>query len=163
RQVGNLGAGVRHRPVAVGQHDLDGVVTGAEGGLSGQQGVEGGADRVDVGPPVQRKALRLLGAHVRDGPDHGGGRLGDGAGAAVGGCGQAEVGDLHGAVEAAHDVGRFDVAVDDPAGVCGGQAAADVGYDLARLGPGKRAAALEEVLGAGAADQFHHQVIDAAA
>ena len=99
------------------------------GRLAGQQLVEQGAERVDVGAGVDVLAPRLLRRHVRgrahDVSDRGRGRAGPGVGlldlvvadlalAAAGQVlGQAPVDD-HGLAEVAdHHVGRLDVAVDD--------------------------------------------------
>jgi hypothetical protein len=93
--------------------------------MSSQQLVEHAAERSDVGPLVDLLSTRLLRAHVgRRAEDHafacstwGHGRRGReiGAGRVTGShLGQAEVQHLDGPVPRDLDVGRFEVAMDDP-------------------------------------------------
>ena len=84
-------------------------ILGLEGGLLGQEFVEGQAQRIDIGAGVAT-ALESLGRHVSD-------RAHDVAGtgqvAVAGDLGQAEVGDPDRAVGVEQEVRRLDVAVED--------------------------------------------------
>ncbi len=84
-----------------------------EGRLQRQQLVERHAQRVDVAPMVDDRPLRhrLLGAHVSQRPDHVAGHRQAGFGLHPR---QAEVGDPEVAPGVDQQVGRLDVAVDDP-------------------------------------------------
>jgi hypothetical protein len=82
------------------------------GRRAGQQMVAGGAEGVEVAAAIDGAAFDLLGAHVQrraHGDAHFRERLGVGAVDA----GEAEVGDLHLAAGAEHDVLGLDVAMDD--------------------------------------------------
>ncbi len=113
-----------------------------EGMLARQRFVEDHAERVDVGPLVDGGAGELLGRHVADGADRepAAGHLGEAAHPR-----HAEVDELHRG-DAARlsrvsqhggigqvDVGRLDVAVDDPARVGGGEAVGQAAHDRQEL------------------------------
>ena len=84
-----------------------------EEGFEGQQLVECGTQRIDVGAMIDRHAVgqRLLGAHVAERAQQVAGHGERGVRFDVG---QAEVGDPDLALAVQHEVGWFDVAVDDP-------------------------------------------------
>ena len=99
------------------------LVLAVEGDVPDEHLVEHDAERVDVGLPVDVVAERLLGRDVVRRAEH----------AAVGGqplllqrAGDAEVGDLGGALLVDEDVLRLDVAVDDAARVRGAERAGDL-------------------------------------
>src|SRR5262249_14304228 len=108
---GRLGRGVAHRV-----EGLDHAVA-AEGGPAGQQGVEDGAQPVDVAGGGDRPAVagRLLGRHVGRGAEDRP-RLGE-LDVGLDLLGQAEVGDVRVPLVVDQDVGRLEVAVQDAAGV----------------------------------------------
>ena len=125
--VGALEAG-RRRRVGDVRPQLGHVVVLREGNAAGEHLVEHAAERVDVGPPVDRPGLDLLGRDVVRGPDPGAG-----AGQAAGRpepLGEPEVGQVDVlvlALAADQDVGRLDVAVHEPAVVSGVECAGDRG------------------------------------
>jgi hypothetical protein len=136
----------------------------ANGGLSderrppGEQLKEHAPRRVEIGASVDRLALGLFGRKVLRGPDH---RLGLGhrRGAVGDGSRDPEVHDLDGTTTAEHDVGRFDVAVDDPLGVAVVQRCQDVLDDSAGLVGRRHRSCGGEVLAQGAAvDDLHDDV-----
>ena len=118
----------------------------AEGLTAGEHLVEERAEGENVRPRVDRFALGLFRRHVGHGPDdeallgprlfvaaegHGRpGRIGRGV---LGQLGQPEVEDLDAAVGRDHDVGRLEVAVDDPGGVGPGQPVGDLDGVAERL------------------------------
>lgn len=107
---------------------------GVERGAALDGGVEGRAERPQVGRRLDVAALQLLGRHVLRGADD---RAGVGeAGRGVQDAGDAEVGDDRAAV-GEQDVVRFEVAVDDAGGVRVGQCGGDLGAEGGDLGPGQ--------------------------
>ena len=71
-------------------------------------------ERVDVHAGRRRRAVQLLGRHVAEAAHE---RAGAGDVGPVGDIGDAQIGQLHGALASEQDVGRLDVAVHDPARV----------------------------------------------
>ena len=133
--VGQVLAHVLHR-----HRDL---VLAVERDVAGQHLEQHDAERVDVGLAVDVVAERLLGRDVVGGPEH----------AAVGGqallverAGDAEVGDLGRALLVDQDVLGLDVAVDDVAGVGGGERARDLDRVGDRLVDRQAAHAADAVL-----------------
>ena len=93
-----------------------GAVLAVEGGLQGQELVEGHAQRIDVGAAVDHDALGqgLLGAHV---PQRAQDVAGEGQAVVALDLGQAEVGDPEAALGVEQEVAGLDVAVEDAPGV----------------------------------------------
>ena len=110
--------------------------------------VEHAAERPDIGPRVDLFASRLLGRHVRDGPENDPRRRSAGdrrqqRRPAVGGrrgerLGQAKVEDLHRSVRRQLDIGRFQIAVYDSTFVGGGKPFRDLSCDFDRFIPPDR-------------------------
>src|SRR4029453_7394116 len=102
--------------------------------LAGEHLVEHAAERVDVGPPVDRRGLDLLGGDVVGGADP---RAGPGQAAGRAeplgepGVGQVDVASF--ALAAEQDVGRLDVAVHQPAVVRRVEGGSDRGGDALDL------------------------------
>ena len=118
----NLVGERRGRLLEVADAELHGGA-GLEGGLAREHLVQHHPGAVDVAGGRQRPAPRLLGGHVARGAAEQRRAL---SGVGLADAGHAEVPHLHtsGAVE--QDVGRLDVAVDDPAGVGAAQRAAQL-------------------------------------
>ena len=133
--VGEVLADVLHR-----HRDL---VLAVEGDVAGEHLEQHDAEAVDVGLAVDVVAERLLGGDVVGGAED----------AALGGqallverAGDAEVGDLGGALLVDQDVLGLDVAVDDVAGVGGAEGAGDLDRVGDRLVDGQAAHAADAVL-----------------
>ena len=112
-----------------GLHDRRGL----EGGPAGEHLVEDRSQRVDVGrrADLAGQPLRLLGGHVAGRPHH---LAADGLAVLdLQPLGQAEVGDLRRAVGVEQDVGRLQVAVDDPDAVDRADGAGERGHQLGGL------------------------------
>ncbi len=112
--------------------DAHGVVP-SEGGTPGDHLVHHDAERVEVAAWVGLGALRLFGREVRGRAHHRAGLGEVRLHRSVEGAGDAEVGDLHRPVRADQDVGRLDVAVDEPGGVGEPEGGGDLGGYLRRL------------------------------
>ena len=134
RQAGEPAGDRRRRIAKVGEDHLD-VVLALEGHRAGEAVEQDAAERVDVGPSIDLPALDLLGGHVRDRADElvgGGERRERLLGAHL--LDEPEVAQITVAARARRgrgekDVGRLDVAVDQPAGVGGVQRAGHLGHD----------------------------------
>ena len=101
---------------------------------AGEGLVEDRPEGVDVGRRADRVALGLLGGHVAGCPHH---LAADGRPVRdLEPLRQAEVGDLRRAVGVEEDVGRLQVAVDDPDVVDRADAAGEAGHELGGL-PGR--------------------------
>ncbi len=97
---------------------------------AGQHLVEQEPDRIDVSPGVDRVASYLLGREVSGGPDdHTGARQ---ITLRAVGLGDTKVGDLDAVVSTDEDVGRLDVAMDDPRAVRVMECHCDVTSDARR-------------------------------
>ena len=144
--------------MAVQVHQLRHAVRILVGVPPGQQAVVGGAQRVDVAAGVHRFGLALLGAHEERRADHQAG-LRQLLGRFRGRLGQAEVHDLDRAVGGPHEVGRLEVAVDQPGGVGGRDALAGVDHRLRRLEHRQGAVLLQPVAEAAAGDVLHDQEV----
>ena len=109
------------------------VVCPGEGTASGEDLVEDGAEAEDVGPRVDRLSLDLFRRHIRGGPEYRARRgLGD-VGSRLQALGHAEVEELRRAARGDHDVGRFQVAVQDALLVRGLQRAGNLDRDADRV------------------------------
>ncbi len=73
----------------------------------------------------------------------------------VGGAGQAEIGDLHAARGFDHDVGGFDVAVDQSQGMGGGKTLGDLSPQTENFLDFKRPHAIDSLLQRLPVDKFH--------
>ena len=117
------------------------------------QFVEDRAEAEDVRAGINRDALRLFGGHVGRRAEH---RSGDRPGGVVGGVGrhlrQPEVEQLRAAARH-HDIGRFQIAMENPLGVCRFQRLHDVGGDAQCFIETQRPAEWR------AFDVLHHEVI----
>ncbi len=130
--------------------------------LAGEQTVERGAERVDVGPRVQLAALDLLGRHERGRARHG--VAGELRLFGVGRAGDAEVAELHrGRLGRRIDqeVPRLDVAVHQPERVDLRERAGRVADDAQGQLDVELLARGEERVGALGPDQLHHQEMEA--
>ena len=128
--------------------------------------VERGAQTVDVGGVGDGLGVEhLLGRHVRGRthrhaghgqsgrvvlPDAGPDRLGE-----------AEIGELGRAIGSEQDVGRLDVAVEDPARVEVDERLADLQHHLGRLDPGQALTAVDRRFEGDAGHQFEGHPVDA--
>ena len=133
--------------------DLQGRLAGPRHG-AGEHLVEHDAHGVDVGARVGLGGRGDLGRDVRHGPEHVAGRGHRDLG---GRSGQAEVGDLGGAVGGNEDVLGFDVAVDDADAVGGTQSLERVGRVAQRLGDREGALRAQELAQVRAVDEFHDE------
>ena len=104
----------------------DGRVSGERGPVS-EQLEQHTAGRVEITAVVHHLAAGLLGGEVLRGPDNSRG-LRHGLCRICQSAGDAEVHDLHGSGVRDHDVGGFDVPVDDPAVMAVVQRAEDAGH-----------------------------------
>ena len=133
------------------RHDADdevGDIVAGKGALAGEHLEEHAAERPDVGAFVDRLALRLLRAHVGGGPDdhaqpagHRGHRRRQRRvrRALVGHrLGEAEIEDLDAVVGRELDVGRLQVAMDDPLLVRRVERLGDLRRDRQRFGDRNR-------------------------
>ena len=168
-----LAAGLDRRDLAGADllEDLD-VVLAVEQAVAGEGLPEHAADAEQVGLDGVGLAEGDLGGEVGQLALDGAG--GGEAGGAVAGPGEAEVGQLDGAVEAEQDVVGRDVAVDDGGGpaveadaiVGGAEAAQGADRDAGGDGPGDVADCVAVDLDQGpevdALDPFHDQVVGAA-
>ncbi len=159
-QAGVHLAGERQRVVEVFEQDGERRV-GVEGGVAGQHFVEDDAERVDVGAGVARAFESLLGGHVVEGAHQ---RAGNGVLRYADDLGDSEIGENGLPAFGEHDVGRFDVAVDDAFAVGVVEAAQRVFQDAQDFGQ-RHTLALDAVLvQAGAQgvafEQFHDHVVD---
>src|SRR5205085_882737 len=77
-----------------------------------------------------------------------------------GGLGQAEVGDLDGAVGGTHEIGGLDVAMDQSGGVGSADAFARIDQGLGRLQHRKSVSTGKPVIQTAAGDILQDQVID---
>ena len=130
-----------------------------EGGHPGEQLVHHHAQGVEVGAAVGGEALGLLGAEVGGGADDR-----PGASQLVGvvpGPGDAEVGDLDGALGGEQHVGRLDVAVHQAAVVGGAQGGGDAGPDLGHPAGLQRPFGPQQLAQVLALDELHDHVVDA--
>ena len=126
--------------------------TATEGRDAGQQRVQHAADRVEIAPLCHRFAFGLFGRHVVDRADHATVRC------HLAGAEQlrdAEVGQLHEPFARDQQVGRLDVAVDDPAVVRQFQTDGDLQTDPQRFGHGEDPARFQFVLQTAAIHQLH--------
>ena len=107
---GTSGAYVVGGSTMPGAHDVEQrlAAQAAVQRATGEDLPEDDAERVEIASPVDALAARLLGRHVAELALEDARLLGEEARA-----GDAEVGDLHGALEGEEDVLRADVAVDD--------------------------------------------------
>ncbi len=127
-----------------------------EGRLASTRGVQHAAEAEQVGAVIDLLAARLLGRHVLR-------RAGDDAAlrqrGVVGGAGQTEVGDLN-ALDLVFEqnVGRFDVAVDQPLGVRRRQAGGHLNADAQNGADVERPVAVQPLLQGDAGHVFHDQV-----
>ena len=128
---------------------------GVERPAAGQALVEHHAERVDVARGGGRLALGLLRGEVLRGADH---LTGLRQRHRVAGPGDAEVGDLHGAVGGDEQVGGLHVAVHDAQLVGGGHAVGRLGEQVGGGLRGHPLAAPEQRRQRLAPDQLHHQV-----
>ena len=113
-----------------------------------------GPQRPHVGGLVATGTARDLGREVRRRPgDHAG--LGEGR--IRGDPGDAEVGELHLPGPVDQDVGRLDVAVHDPRGVCGGQGVGGLHEQRCRLVGGEGTAFAHQPPEVDPVDVLHHQ------
>ncbi len=131
-----------------------------ERGPARQHLVHDDAERIDVGPFVGGRSLRLLWAEVGGGADDcpGPGQL-----LGVIPCaGDAEVGHFHGAVGGEEDVPRLHVAMHQTGPVGGGERGGDLGPDLG--GPSRKEGTFtaKDITKAAAVDQFHDDEIGVA-
>ena len=119
------------------------------------------AHGINVRAMIHRAAQdqRLRGHEVRGAHDHA--ALGEPDGAGLQGFGQAKVGDFHLAFGADHDVGGFDVAVDDAFAVRVVQGIADMGGDGEGLVRRESALTGDQRGDVGALDKLHDQVAHA--
>ena len=147
----------RHRILAdmlVGDRDR-GITD--ERRFAGEHLVEHAAQRVHVRAGVDLVAARLLRRQVLRGADHRGG-LGDGVAGVGERAGDAEVHHLHRARLADHDVGGFDVAVDDAVLMAEVQRLAGVCDDLDGPLGRHRALGVHDVAQRHTLDVLHHDV-----
>ena len=143
QRVGHL-----DRLADAGHERGDGGV-GRERHRAGDRLDEHEAERVDVGPAVDRLALGLLGRGVAGGAEHGALRLGPGR---LGQRpGQAEVGDAQAALLAEEQVGGLHVAVHEAAPVGVVERPGGLEADEERLGRAEAAALVEDAAEAPAA------------
>jgi hypothetical protein len=136
--LGDVVVGQRRRVLGVDPvHDRHDRLVGLldEGGLAGGDGAQHGAEGVDVAGGAGPCAAEHLGGGVGDGAgdDTGGGALG------VAEAGDPEVGQLVVADPRRQDVGRLDVAVEDPGLVGGAERIAHLDGDPEDLLPRGRA------------------------
>jgi len=147
RDLGPRGGG-RGRVLVEVVEDLKEGLPG-DRGPAGEEGVEGGAEAVDVGGRADggEVAERLLGGAVAGGPEE---PARDAEGGAGGGgvevAGEAEVGQADVAVGVDEDVGGLEVAVEDPAGVAVLDGVGEPGDDAGGLGRGEGALAGDALL-----------------
>ena len=129
RDLVRQGGQVRRLVPKDGGQGLRGAVS-PEGMLAGEHLVEHGAEREDVRAGVSGMTLRLLRRHVAHRAHHRSrtGHVGRRGVAFAGGldAGEAEVEDLHDTGRGEKEVVGLEVAVDDAAGVGGGEAAGDL-------------------------------------
>ena len=140
RHRGAGGRELRRLLLEDGGDDL-GAGVAAEGAVARGHLVDDAAEGEDVRSGVGGLALDLLGGHVAGGA-HDGAGLGDGGGPGVGrgllvDGRETEVEDLDPAVGGEEEVFGFDVSVDDPAAVRGGETVGHRGADGGHLLPGK--------------------------
>ena len=117
--------------------------------------VQHDAQAVDVGRLGRLLAERLLRAEVVDRAERHAGQRQAGVGP---GAGDPEVGDLDAAVGRDEHVARLHVAVDDPAGVRGGEGVGDLRGQARRLAGRERAVAGEERRDVLAVHELHDDV-----
>lgn len=145
---------------------------GVEGAASGEHFVEDGAEGENVATVVDGLAAGLFGSHVGHGAeeDPGGGEvlaegdgdgfgvLGDGTGEGRLELGETEIEDLEAAL-ADHEVGRFEIAVDDAGGVRGLEGGGELGGVLEGGGRGE-AGGRDETVECLAVDELHGDEVD---
>ncbi len=164
RDVWPIGFDRRRRVIEHRGHDAGGAV-GVEGFSAREHLVQDGADREDVGSPVDTLSLELLGRHVLQSAENrprGGRRLVrsalDEPGRRAQRC-EAKVEQLH-AMRGEHDVGWLEVAVHDTPPMCRGEGLGHLGSELERLHHRQRTAL--EAGGEGLAlGELHDQEFDA--
>ena len=147
RGFANVLVGDRHRSLA------------HEGRSPGEQLIHDHPERVQVAAPIGDMALGLLRAEVGSRPDHR-----SGAGELFGvveGAGDAEVGDLHGAVGGEQDVRRLDVAMHQTLGVCCGEGRGHLESDLGDPAGLEHAFGAEDVAQVLALNELHHHEVGA--
>ena len=153
-QVGrDLRRQVRHRVVEMGQGGRDRGV-GVEGPVPGQALERHHAERVDVGCGRRGGAAGLLGREVLRRAHH---LAGGGQAEAVGGAGDAEVGDLHLPVGRDQQVGRLHVAVHDAGPVRGADRVGRLGHQVADHLGVERLAAAQQRRERLPVDELHHE------
>ncbi len=131
-----------------------------EGGTPGEHLVEHHSQRVDVGAGIHRGALRLLGAEIAGGPDHG---PGSGEFLGVVPCpDDPEVGHFHRAIPSEQDVPRLDIAMDQPRPVCHGERRRSLGSDLGRSSGEERPVGAQHLAQRAPVHQLHHDEIGGA-
>lgn len=164
--LGHFAAVFAQRPgrgVAMADEDRPGVVE-VERRYAGGDLVEHAPERVQVAALVDLGAADLLRGHVVRGA-HGDAGAGQPGGEAdvVAEAGYAEVADLHRAVAEAHDVGGFQVAVDDVLLVAVREGRGDLLGDLHDVRDRQRVllVVLQELAEIAAVQQFHDEVEDA--
>ena len=142
---------------------LDVLVGHGEGGFAlerrhaGDGFVHHAAKCVDVAARVGGFSAGLLGGEVLCGADDGGG-LRHGGGGIIQRARDAEVHHLHGTGVGDHDVGRFDVAVDDAGVVAGLQRPGDRQQQFRGALGGQRPFVAHDVAQVHAVDELHHDV-----
>src|SRR5262245_27111589 len=122
-----------------------GLRAAAEGALAGQQLEHDRTDREEVRPSIGRVPAELLGRHVGEGAEQHSGKRDVRARDIVvrdrhDQLRESEVENLHPLVSGQKYVVRFQVAMHDAAGVCGGEAVEQLQNDLARARPEERTA-----------------------
>lgn len=124
-----------------------------EGAAAGEEFEGDDGEGELVGPAGEGFGKDLLGGHVGGGAD---GRAGHGHGGCFEDFGDAEIGDFGVAGGGDEDVGRFDVAVDNPFGMSEIEAGGNFAEDLEEAGPRKGALGHDRVE-RGAVDVFHDE------
>ncbi len=118
------------------------------------RGEQAGAEREHVGRGVRLDPTGGLRGQVGGGS---GEQSGTGDGDVARRAGDAEVGDLRGAVAREQDVAGFDIAVHHARAVCGGEGGGHLRADVGGLGDGQGAALVENGGEAARGQVLHHQ------
>jgi hypothetical protein len=147
-------ARARRLLVEVGEEDGE-LALALERHPPGQRLVEHAGQRVDVGAAIDLLALDLLRRDVGDRAHEG--LLSGQAARARGVLGQPEVRQVRVVVAADQDVGRLDVAVDQPVGMGLVERRADLGHQVDRALGIERAFVVQQPAQVGAVDVAHRQ------